>query len=50
MGILPMSRGAILALPGTVFTTGETPVIHTGRMPVLLLKDRLGTIGEGADL
>jgi len=39
MGILPMSRRAILALPSTMISTGETPGIHTGRMPVLRCGD-----------
>ena len=34
MGILPMSRRAILARPRTTKSTGETPVGRTGRMPV----------------
>jgi len=36
MGILPMSRRAILA-PHWCLHMGETPMIHTGKMPVLLL-------------
>jgi len=36
MGILPMSRRAILALPGLSYPTGGTPVLLTGKMPVLL--------------
>jgi hypothetical protein len=41
MGILPMCRRAILALQIHHLSTGETPVGHTGRMPVLLPKHPL---------
>jgi len=36
MGILPMSRRARMALRRLPYPTGETPVVLTGKMPVLL--------------